>query len=422
MLAMSFYRLSLLALLTSLLTLGLSGCEDLFGSKDDPTVNEVLNEGAVDPTLIPQDVGYVPVFPVWDYFSRPRDVFVGYDEMVYVVDDNGLNVLDQTGTLYQTIPFEGAVEVTQNRRLVTYVTGRVDTAVAVRGDTQVYRLPAIYALRFASTPDYEYLDTLVHPFDDGTRYTQSRILQPVRPDDLEVAFHGIDITAEGEIYVARTGPNNDPTASFAPDNAILFYDRNRQFRGIGTNMSPTQGNLRSVVGVTGLATFAGPPQRQVGMDNSPDFVYCQATQEGPVDYRVLWIREVFDEAAAQTNYLPNQDLLAQDTTQGDRFLYEVNRFRNPRDVYIAPDEPGYIYVVDAGLDSVFVFNQSGVEGVNPPPTANTNKQAKVSFGGTGSGPSQFNDPSGVCYNRGTIYIADKGNNRVIRYRLNTDLE
>jgi hypothetical protein len=29
---------------------------------------------------------------------------------------------------------------------------------------------------------------------------------------------------------------------------------------------------------------------------------------------------------------------------------------------------------------------------------------------------------GICYNRKMIYVADKGNNRICRYKLNTDLE
>jgi DNA-binding beta-propeller fold protein YncE len=400
----------------------LASCEESFGTKNDPAVDDVFEEGAVDPTLVPQDVGYVPIFPAWEGFSKPVDVFVGYDEMVYVVDDEGVHVLDQTGARQQLIPIPEAVEVTQDRQLRTWITGRIDTTVMVEGEEQVYSLPAIYILRFTSTPDYEALDTLVNPFDDGSRYTASSILQGIRPADEEVSFHGIDVTADGEVYVARSGPSNDVTASFDPDNTVLFYSGEGEYQGNAVELSPRQSNLRSALGVTGLATFAAPPQRQEGMEETPDFMYCQAQQGVPIDYRVLWIREVFDPGLFQTSYQPNQALLSKDTTRGERFLYDINRFENPRDVFIAPDEPGYIFVADAGLDSVYVFNQAGVEGVNPPPTSNRDKQVIVSFGGQGSGPFQFDDPSGVCYNRRTIYVADKNNNRIIRYRLNTDLE
>jgi len=42
--------------------------------------------------------------------------------------------------------------------------------------------------------------------------------------------------------------------------------------------------------------------------------------------------------------------------------------------------------------------------------------------GTYSGPYSFNDPSGVCYFKRMIYVADKNNNRICRFKLNTDLE
>jgi len=111
-----------------------------------------------------------------------------------------------------------------------------------------------------------------------------------------------------------------------------------------------------------------------------------------------------------------------DYSKADRFLYETNRFINPVDVYIAPDITGYIFVVDAATDSLYQFTRKGYEGVNPPAGSASTKQIIASFGGEGSGPFQFNDPSSVAYLRETVYVADKGNNRICRYKLSTDLE
>jgi len=76
------------------LTLSFSSCDFLLGSKKDETVDEIFDQGAIDPTLVPQNVGYVPILPFFQGFINPVDVYVGYDEMIYVVDDNGVNVLD----------------------------------------------------------------------------------------------------------------------------------------------------------------------------------------------------------------------------------------------------------------------------------------------------------------------------------------
>jgi hypothetical protein len=95
-----------------LLLLSLSSCDLLLGKKDDTTVDDIFVQGNIDPNLYPNQVGYLPVLPYWQGFSNPIDVCVGYDEMVYVVDDNGVNILDQKGTRYRTIAIPGATDVT----------------------------------------------------------------------------------------------------------------------------------------------------------------------------------------------------------------------------------------------------------------------------------------------------------------------
>ncbi|MEX0968188.1 MAG: hypothetical protein WD077_13185, partial [Bacteroidia bacterium] len=85
-----------------------SSCDFLFGSREDPVVDEIFDVGAIDPELVPDRVGYVPILPVWSGFQNPVDVFVGYDQMVYVVDDNGLNILDLKGERHRVIPIPGA--------------------------------------------------------------------------------------------------------------------------------------------------------------------------------------------------------------------------------------------------------------------------------------------------------------------------
>src|SRR5687768_351427 len=81
----------------------LQSCTFLFGTKQDETVEEIFEEGSIDPNLVPEQVGYVPILPVWNFFSNPIDVYVGYDEMIYVTDDNGVHILDQKGQQHRTI-------------------------------------------------------------------------------------------------------------------------------------------------------------------------------------------------------------------------------------------------------------------------------------------------------------------------------
>jgi hypothetical protein len=46
----------------------------------------------------------------------------------------------------------------------------------------------------------------------------------------------------------------------------------------------------------------------------------------------------------------------------------------------------------------------------------------LEFGTEGSGERQFRNPRGLAYNNGILYIADTGNNRIVRYQLATDIQ
>jgi hypothetical protein len=396
-----------------LVSIALSSCDFLFGTTEDEVANEIFEEGAIDPELIPAEIGYVPVQPFWTGFSHPVDVYAGYDEMIYVIDDNGLNVLDQAGTLHNIIFIQGATDVVQDRRLHTYVLGRVDVDVDDDGITE--NLAAVYHLTGTATGVISITDTLIHPFCD-----ESRNITSFRgADDLAVEFTGLTTLADNTLYVSRKGPRNDLSGIARTDNAVLFFDELGQNTGYANGLSPEASNLRSIWDVSALSGFAAPPQSLSGISTSPDFL---VTLDAPdAAYKVLWIQQ-YSDAEAGISYGENASLAAFDLTKADRFLYEPNRFVQPTDVYVAPDFTGYLFVVDAGLDSLYQFTRRGYEGVNPPAGSSSTKQIIASFGGTGDGPFQFVDPSGVAYLREVIYVADKGNGRICRYILSTDLE
>ncbi|HMX05792.1 MAG TPA: hypothetical protein PKE14_14050 [Chitinophagales bacterium] len=79
-------------ILSAVIFTGLNSCDFLFGTREDAVVDEIFEEGAIDPELVQDEVGYVPVLPFWTDFIEPHDIFCGYDEMIYVVDAEGLAV------------------------------------------------------------------------------------------------------------------------------------------------------------------------------------------------------------------------------------------------------------------------------------------------------------------------------------------
>lgn len=395
-----------------LLASGLSSCNFLFGSKQDDQVDDVLKQGAIDPNLVPNTVGYVPILPIWSNFQEPTDVFVGYDEMVYVVDKRGLNILDLKGTFHRLIPIPGATKVTQDRRIHTYVIGRYDTVL----NGESYNIAAIYHLRNASQENGPiFVDTILHYFNDNSRFnTNFR-----GTADAAVEFTGVSCIADNTLYVSRKGPTNSPSSISANDNAVLIYDPNGANLGYAIGLNAISSSIKSAVQPSGIGTFIGPPQLAFGMNTTADFLLLQGSPQA--EYKVLWIKQSFNPETGP-EYTGNPALLNFDTSKADGFLYAPFRFGMPADVCVAPDETRNIFVVDSQKDSLYQFSPAGFEGVIPPAASGLTKLIKTSFGGSGSGPFQFKQPSGVAYFRRMLYVADKGNNRVIRYRLNTDLE
>ena len=399
-----FLAIGLLPLLVS--------CNFLFGSKKDKQVDDIFKQGKIDPHLVNNQVGYVPIQPIWNNFSSPTDVYVGFDEMVYVTDANGLHILDQKGQEHRLIAIPEPTDVVQDRSLRTYVCGRIRKDIS--GDGIAENLAAVYILQNASSASgVIFLDTLIHPFCDATRNTSTFR----GASDEQVFFTGVAPLADNRFYVARKGPTNSLTSIALPDNAVMIFNHMNKNVGYANGLNPLYSSLKSLLSVSGICTAVAPPQ---SYENSTNNFFV--TQQDPkAEYKVLSIKETNDVDAGIT-YTEDAFFLNQDKSKANHFMYESFRFKKPSDVYKSPDALGYIFVVDEGNDSLYQFSSKGYEGVNPPANSTETKQIIASFGGQGNGPFQFNDPSGVCYFKNVVYVADKGNNRICRFKLSTDLE
>ncbi len=396
------------------LLVALSSCSFFLGDKDDEQVDQIFVQGRIDPALIPAGIGYVPIQPFFEGFNAPTDVYVGYDEMIYVVDADGLHVMDQAGRRFRSISIPNAGQVVQDRRLHTYVTGTVE----VIDGGQTYEVAAVYHLSNTATaigPFFE--DTLIQPFSD-----QSREFTSFRGNaEEQVKFTGIATLADNTLMIARQGPTNSSTSVAYPDNTVLFFDQEGNNTGNSNGLNPNQPSIRSSFKMTAITSFAGPPQRLFGISGTRDFWIAQYDPNNPIEFACLGIAYQFDPDLGE-RYDGKPQLLNFDTSKAERFLYESFRFGKIEDIYMAPDISEYLFVVDSEKDSLFQFTSLGYEGATPPANYSTRKQVIASFGGEGSGLFQFRDPSGVCYFRKRLFVADKGNGRICRYILSTDLE
>lgn len=405
-----------------------ASCDTIFGTKSDSTTDEIIDEGNIDPNLENVD-GYAPVLPFWEGFDGPTDVHVGFDQLVYVTDAQGLHLLDRADLgPRQTIPMRGAIGVAQDRLLTLYVAARDSILVPERAN-QRFDLPVVYVIEDFHQGNPTIVDTLIFPFDDAslsTRAAQISRINRARSDNYEqVSITSITTLADNSFYVSRTGPLNSLTSIASADNIILEFERvgdTNNFANVRQlrSLSPVTPSLASSVGVTGLSSLVAPPQRNSFTDDR-SFLLTQGDQNTEIPFRVLWVSAV--ETTDGLVFQANRDLLRRDTTVADSFLYDPFKFREPRDIAFAGDATRFIFVVDAVLNRLYQFQANGEEGVIPPPGAvDRSRNLIVSFGGFGSGPKEFNEPSGVSYFDRIVYVADKGNNRISRFRLTSDFE
>lgn len=421
-------------LLIIIAAISVTACDQLLGTKSDAMTDDIFEQGRQDPNLVVEEVGYAAITPFWTGFDRPTDVFVGYDELVYVTDAQGLHVLDRAGRVGNFIPIRGAVAVTQDRLLNVYVSARTDTIITAVNPNITWDLAAIYKIRNANgAGDVRIIQKLVHPFMDASRATtttQRFRLDRNRPDNEElVEITGVTVLANNDIYVSRRGPRNQTGQAVATDNTVLLFSENRDNTGnrLGTmrnvaqirTLNPNTPSLLSGIDITNISSFIGPPQRET-FSSTQSFLIAQGNENREIPFRVLWVDAVMTPDGLE--YRSNGSLLNRDTTRADSFLYSEFKFRNPTGIAYTADARAQILIVDAATDSLYLFQSNGIEGVNPPAGSNRTKAINVSFGGTGNGPRQFNNPMGVAYFRQVVYVADRDNNRIARFKLNTDFE
>jgi DNA-binding beta-propeller fold protein YncE len=318
------------------------------------------------------DTVYIQQNPAWTAqgvggFSGPKDILIGFEPLVYVCDtgNDRIVMMDLAGyVLGVSKQIKHPIAISQDRKLNLVVCADFDTVV--QGQRVTYG--AIYKIRqFAAGNriDQAIVDRLY--FESG---------KPLR------RFTGVAALYNNQFYVTRVGPDN--SSPIDPDNAVLLFDKNDTYLTPIPNLKPNGTGLESIQDLTSITTFNS---------RNLDFVFAQKGEQSL--FRVQWITfiQTQDYSYYQTKFSPTRD--------GNLDILRINHFRQPEDVTV--DNSGNIYVVDAATDSLYKFDSKGRE--------------RQSFGGRGV----FNMPHGVAFFDKTLYVADTGNNRVLRFILSTDL-
>ncbi len=320
------------------------------------------------------DTIYVLLNPVWGGFNRPQDVMVGREPFIYVADtDNDrIVMLNLAGQILGTRSIKHPVALAQDHRLNLIVVAQFDTTVG--GTTQTFS--AVYKIDLVAVSHH--IETA--PI---TRLLP-RAVDLNRPD---VEYTGACVFSDNTFYISRKGPNN--TSFIDPDNSILVFKPKKQFGGgegdtlIGRvpNIDPLGQGPVSAFDISSLTSFN---------NNTIDIV---VTLTGGTSFKANWLR--YEITPIDQKYVSNF------SPSSGVDLMVPNRFERPEGS--ALDNGGNIFIADAGKDSIYKFNSFGDE--------------LESFGG----PDLFNQPHGVAFFDKTLYVADTGNNRILRFVLSTEL-
>ncbi len=336
-----------------------------------------------------QNPDYIQINPPFDAangynFNKPADIYYGVDNFIYVADtdNNRIVMMDLGGTIQgysQTIEHPEAI--TQNDSLQLLI---------VNNRNAVYRIDLYkYSHRIGQAP-------VEKVFEQAS--------QPTRQ------FTGISVHNGFEYYVTVSDPQS-------PQKVSYIYDfRSDHF---------LKGPLPMEVNGSGLFATMLPTaivsQREQYLDFSARSEVTEAfffTQAGFIPE--LQLQNYYKVQHISTTVVEGSTILIPDLALIGSDLYDFEQYYRPEDIAI--DRSGFLFVVDAGpvpddnpapqyTPGFFRFSPTGKQ-----------LQAKLAFG---SGPEQFNYPRGIAVTPAAetdqvVYVADTGNNRILRFKLSTD--
>ncbi len=321
------------------------------------------------------DTVYVRLNPVWEGFNRPQDIIIGKEPFIYVADteNNRIVMMNLDGQILGTKSIKKPVALAQDYKLNLFAIADFDTVV--NGSTITYS--AVYKIDL---------------FNASHNLEQAEItrLIPRTLKDFskrERIYTGAAAFFDNSIIVSSKGPVNTIIGE-PPDNSIWRLHFKKTPAGKDTmivdrvpNIDPLSSGLVSANQISSLASFT---RRTI------DFI---VTLTGTNSFKVQWFTYV---VTAQ-----GEDYKSKFSPADGVGLAIPNRFDQPEGSTI--DFAGNIYVTDAAKDSIFKFNSFGDE--------------LQSFGG----PDVFKNPHAIAFFDKTLYVADTGNNRILRFILSTDL-
>ncbi len=315
-----------------------------------------------DGTSAVNDTVYLQLNPVWDNangydFIEPSDILVGREPLLYIADTGNDRIL----MLDLAGNILGASQSIENPVALTQDSKL--NLLAVTNSNKIYRIDLVSKQHdIANIPVELVFEEIDNP---DRRYTGISSILGALGGQVVIGY-----------YVTASGDQKR-------DNQVLLFPEDFDVNvPDAISLEPEGLGIQSASDPSGITTLR---------DFNIDFIFCMVGQNS---FKVQWI------TAGEFGFIPRLN-----PANGSFDLFEPGKFTSPEDV--AVDEEGSIYVVDAQNDFLYKFSVSGEE--------------LQSFGGSGDGEKEFNQPKGVAVFNQTLYVADSGNNRIVRFKLSTDV-
>jgi len=348
------------------------------------------------------DTTYIQLNPPWDSnngydFSNPGKLIVGLDTYIYVcdTDNNRIIRLDAAGTVHGTYAVDHPIGITQDELL---------RLIVVNGTRDIYKIDTYPSRNGNWTISYS-ADS-----EDWGFLSENDVFVDVTsiPGGVSkvyfAAVYDTLLDQTGQVYLF----SNDPDTVLT-ENSDLMAPEDFPVGGDDPNAPDTAHNPVVEYG-TGVG-YADHPNGITAYTRGNTFYLLTTQDSSSFKTQVLewYTNSYYHVAFFRPAILPG----------GETDLYSDTLNLMP--LAATTDISGNLFVVckpdtlnkpDSLTVSVFQFDPIG--------------RLKEAWGPFGNATGEMNFPRGIAYDnfadRRTVYISDSGNNRILRFKLSTDIE
>ena len=345
----------------------ISGCGDKFDINDLDTGDGEVN--------ITGDTVYVKINPAWEGYNRPQDVMIGREPFIYVADtdNNRIVLLNLDGQRLGTKSIQKPVALAQDYRLNLFVCAQFDTVI--NGMSQSYS--ALYKIDLVA----------------ANHQIESAPIKRILPRAQDFAqpqreYTGACVFFDNSYLITRRGPNNSNLID--PDNAVLIFIQKKLNDG---SIKDSLAGRVALLDPTGTGIMSSNQISSITSYNSRNY-NTNLTLIGNNNFK----------------FQPLEYIVTPDFTGYRIGLPPLSRDLMMPGIFTQPegsalDNSGNFFIADAGRDTVYKFNSFG------------DKLQTIG----GSAGQILNQPHGVAFFNKTVYVADTGSNRILRFILSTEL-